>query len=75
MNLIGVLLPFLGVILAIVLLWDQWVDWTSLGILAFMYVVTIMGVTLGFHRLFTHRSFATYKPVEYFLAALGSVSV
>ena len=75
LNLAGVTLPFLGVILAIVLLWDQLVDWTSLGILAFMYVATIMGVTLGFHRLFTHRSFATYKPVEYFLAALGSVAV
>lgn len=75
LNLAGVVLPFLGVILAIVLLWDQLVDWTSLGILAFMYVATIMGVTLGFHRLFTHRSFATYKPVEYFLAALGSVAV
>lgn len=75
MNLAGVLLPFLGVLLAIVLLWDTLVDWTSLAIMAFMYVVTIMGVTLGFHRLFTHRSFATHKPVEYFLAALGSVAV
>ena len=56
LNLTGVLLPFIGVLLAIVLLWDQLVDWTSLAIMAFMYVVTIMGVTLGFHRLFTHRS-------------------
>ncbi|MBE2317249.1 fatty acid desaturase [Solirubrobacter sp. CPCC 204708] len=75
LNLAGVVLPFVGVIVAIVLLWDKLVDWTSLAVMAFMYVVTIMGVTLGFHRLFTHRSFATYKPVEYFLAALGSVAV
>ena len=34
MNLTGVLLPFVGVLLAIVLLWDQLVDWTSLAVLA-----------------------------------------
>jgi stearoyl-CoA desaturase (delta-9 desaturase) len=75
LNLTGVLLPFLGVLLAIVLLWDQLVDWTSLAALAGMYVISIMGVTVGFHRLFTHRSFATYKPVEYFLAIVGSTAV
>jgi stearoyl-CoA desaturase (Delta-9 desaturase) len=75
LNLTGVVLPFLGVLLAIVLLWDQWVDWTSLAIMAGMYVTAILGVTLGFHRLFTHRSFATYKPVEYLLAILGSMAV
>jgi stearoyl-CoA desaturase (delta-9 desaturase) len=75
LNLTGVVVPFLGVILAIVLLWDEWVDWTSLAIMAAMYVAVILGVTLGFHRLFTHRSFATHKPVEYFLAILGSMAV
>jgi stearoyl-CoA desaturase (delta-9 desaturase) len=75
LNLTGVLLPFVGVLLAIVLLWDQLVDWTSLAALAGMYVISIMGVTVGFHRLFTHRSFATYKPVEYFLAIVGSTAV
>ena len=34
-----------------------------------------MGVTLGFHRLLTHRSFATYKPVQYALAIIGSMAV
>ena len=34
-----------------------------------------MGVTLGFHRLLTHRSFATYKPVQYALAIVGSMAV
>jgi len=40
-----------------------------------MYVLTGFGVTLGFHRLLTHRSFATFKPVEYLLASLGSMAV
>ena len=75
LNLAGVFLPFIGFVVAIVLLWDDWVDWTSLAILCAMYVVTIMGVTLGFHRLLTHRSFATYKPVQYALAITGSMAV
>ena len=57
------------------LLWDAWVDWTSLAIMVVMYVVSVMGVTLGFHRLLTHRSFATYKPVQYALAIIGSMAV
>jgi stearoyl-CoA desaturase (delta-9 desaturase) len=69
------LLPFAGVLAAIVLLWDKAVGWTSLAVLAGMYVVSVMGVTLGFHRLLTHRSFATYKPVQYGLAILGSLAV
>lgn len=75
LNLAGVVLPFVGFLAAILLLWDEWVDWTSLAILAVMYVVSIMGVTLGFHRLLTHRSFATYKPVQYALAIIGSMAV
>jgi stearoyl-CoA desaturase (delta-9 desaturase) len=74
-NLAGVLLPFVGFVVAIVLLWDSWVNWTALAVLAIMYVLTGLGVTLGFHRLLTHRSFATYKGVQYAVAALGSMSV
>ena len=75
LNLTGVIAPFVGFLVAIVLLWDKWVDWTSLAVLALMYVVTVQGVTLGFHRLLTHRSFQTYKPVEYAVAVLGSMAV
>src|SRR5919198_4177333 len=74
-NLLGVFLPFAGFVVAVVLLWDSWVDWTSLAILVLMYLLTGFGVTLGFHRLLTHRSFATYRGVQYALAALGSMSV
>jgi stearoyl-CoA desaturase (delta-9 desaturase) len=74
-NLAGVFLPFAGFVVAIVLLWNRWVDWSALAVLAVMYVLTGLGVTLGFHRLLTHRSFATYKGVQYVFAALGSMSV
>jgi stearoyl-CoA desaturase (delta-9 desaturase) len=74
-NLTGVALPFLGVIVAVVLLWGTVVHWSSLAVLGVMYVVTILGVTLGFHRLLTHRSFQTYKPIQYAIAAVGSMAV
>ena len=74
-NLAGVLLPFLGFVVAVVLLWNTLVDWSDLAVLAIMYVVCGYGVTLGFHRLLTHRSFQTYKPVEYALAIAGSAAV
>ena len=40
-----------------------------------MYLLTAFGVTVGFHRMLTHRSFRTSKPVEYVFAALGSMAV
>ena len=75
LNLAGVLLPFVGFVVAVVLLWNTLVDWTDLAVMAIMYVISITGVTLGFHRLLTHRSFQTFKPVEYTLAILGSLAV
>ena len=59
-NLLGVVLPFAGVLAAIVLLWNQAVDATDLGILIVMYLITGLGITVGFHRLLTHRAFQTY---------------
>src|SRR3954467_1566038 len=75
LNLAGVLLPFLGFVLAVVLLWNTLVDWSDLAVMLVMYVISGYGVTLGFHRLLTHRSFQTFKPVEYTLAAAGSMAV
>ena len=74
-NLIGVVVPFLGLIAAVVLLWNQWVDWIDLGIMAVTYLLYGAGVTVGFHRLLTHRAFQTYKPVEYSFAVLGSMGL
>jgi stearoyl-CoA desaturase (delta-9 desaturase) len=74
-NLFAVVLPFAAFIAAIVLLWNQIVDGSDLLVLGVMYFLTGFGVTLGYHRLLTHRSFQTHKPVEYTLAVLGSMSV
>ncbi len=74
-NLTGVVLPFIGVLAAVVLLWNRAVDATDLGILAVMYLITALGVTVGYHRLLTHRAFQTYPWLERTFAVMGSLSV
>lgn len=74
-NLLGVVVPFIGVLAAVILLWDRAVDWTDLAIMAVMYLTTAVGITVGFHRLLTHRAFQTYPWVERLFALLGSLSV
>jgi stearoyl-CoA desaturase (Delta-9 desaturase) len=74
-NLIGVVVPFVGTLAAIVMLWNRAVDWRDLLVLVVMYMVTAVGITVGFHRLLTHRAFASYPWVERTFAVLGSLSV
>ena len=74
-NLAAVIIPFAGFITAIVMLWGTAFNWIYLAILGFMYIITTVGVTIGYHRLFTHRSFKTSKPVTAMLAAMGSMAV
>jgi stearoyl-CoA desaturase (Delta-9 desaturase) len=74
-NLAGVVIPFIGTLVAIVMLWNRAVDLTDLMILAVMYMATAVGITVGFHRLLTHRAFASYPWVERTFAVLGSLSV
>jgi len=74
-NLIGVVLPVLGLVAAIVLLWNRAVGWIDLALLVTTYVIVGLGVTVGFHRLLTHRAFQTSKRLEYTFAILGSMSV
>ena len=74
-NLGAAIIPVLAVIAAGILSWNSLLHWSDLAIFAVMYVVVGLGVTIGFHRLLTHRSFATYKPVAYVLAIAGSMAV
>jgi stearoyl-CoA desaturase (delta-9 desaturase) len=61
-NLIGVVVPFLGLLAVIGR--DRAVDGIDLAILAAMYLLTAVGVTFGFHRLLTHRAFQTPRWLE-----------
>src|ERR671918_1527649 len=55
--------------------WNEALHWRDLAIFGVVYVVTGLGVTVGFHRLLTHRSFKTSGPVKAVLAALGSAAI
>ncbi len=74
-TLLGVILPFLGLAAAITLAWGWGFSWLHLGLLIGMYVGTALGITVGYHRLFTHRSFETTRPVKFIFAVLGSMAV
>ena len=75
LTLIGVTVPLGGLAAAAVLLWGWGFHWVDLGLLAGMYVLSLLGITVGFHRLFVHRSFETYLPVKVGLTAMGSMAL
>jgi stearoyl-CoA desaturase (Delta-9 desaturase) len=72
--LVALFLPFAGFVAAVVLLWWRAVGPVDLALFGVMYLLAGFGVTVGYHRLLTHRSFSTYRPVAYALAALGSMA-
>lgn len=74
-NLTAIIVPFLGLVAVPFFLWGRGFYWTDLGLLLVMYALSVLGVTVGFHRLFTHRSFETHIVVKFVLAVLGSMAV
>jgi stearoyl-CoA desaturase (Delta-9 desaturase) len=74
-NLIGVPLPLVGLLAAIVLLWGRAIGPLELGLLAGLYLLTALGVTLGYHRMFTHRAFESSRVFRAIVAILGSMAV
>jgi stearoyl-CoA desaturase (delta-9 desaturase) len=74
-NLLAVLLPPTAFLVTVLFFWNDLIGATDLVVMAIMYVLTGFGVTVGFHRLLTHRAFQTKKWVEYLFTALGSMAV
>ena len=74
-TVIAISIPLLAVIVAPFILWGWGFHWTDLGLLVGMYVLTALGITVGFHRLFVHRSFETYMWIKVIWAILGSMAV
>jgi len=74
-TILAIIVPFLGVVAAPLFLWGWGFHWTDLGLLLGMYVLTVLGITVGFHRLFVHHSFETYTWVKFIVAVPGSMAV
>ena len=67
--------PFIGFVAAVVVFWNGYIGWTNVAIFGVGYVLTGLGITVGFHRLFTHRSFKTYPWLSRTFAVLGSFAI
>jgi stearoyl-CoA desaturase (delta-9 desaturase) len=68
-------LPPAALVVAGWLAWGGALNWQDLLVLAITYALTGVGITVGYHRLFTHRSFKTTRSVRALLAVLGSMAV
>lgn len=72
--LIVVIVPLLATLLALKFLWDRAVNWSDLTLLVVMYSLIALGVTVGYHRMLTHRSFRPNAVVKFIFLVLGSMS-
>jgi stearoyl-CoA desaturase (Delta-9 desaturase) len=73
--LFDVLAPVVGLVAATVWLWGRWVTWTDLAIAVAFYLVTMLGITVGFHRMFAHKGFDAPAPVRAVFGALGIMAL
>jgi stearoyl-CoA desaturase (delta-9 desaturase) len=67
-------LPLLGVVAAMVLLWQHAVRTADLVVFGVMYAIAGIGVSVGYHRMLAHQSFKTYRPVRILLTAAGAMA-
>ncbi|MAH66028.1 MAG: acyl-CoA desaturase [Phycisphaerae bacterium] len=63
-----------GLVVGIVYFWGNGVSWPQLALMTVMYIATGMGITVGYHRLFTHKSFSAGPVVTSAIGILGSMA-
>jgi len=67
--------PFLALAIVAWQVWAEFLHWSDVFVFIVLYMLSGLGVTVGFHRLFTHRSFATKTWMRGVLAASGSIAI
>ncbi|MBM9460805.1 fatty acid desaturase [Nocardioides sp. zg-536] len=67
--------PFVAILAAVPVAWGGWLGWSDVAITFVMYGITLHGITVGYHRLFTHKSFKPNRAVKIALAVSGSMAV
>src|SRR3954466_4227681 len=75
MTLVATVIPFLLLALAAWQTWNGALRWHDVLVFVVTYVPIALGVTVGYHRLLTHRSFRTTRTVRNVLAVLGSAAI
>jgi stearoyl-CoA desaturase (delta-9 desaturase) len=73
-NAFLVFAPPLGVLVAAILCWRHGLGWSELAAFGLLYAISGLGITTGFHRLFSHKAFKTTASLRYALAVAGSLS-
>jgi stearoyl-CoA desaturase (delta-9 desaturase) len=68
-------IPFLALIAAVPVAWGWGLGWHDIVLVVIMYAISGHGVTVGYHRLFTHKSFKAKRPLRVALAVAGSLAV
>ena len=70
-----VVVPFLALVAAVPFAWGWGLTWVDVVLAACWYTFTCLGVTVGFHRYFTHSSFKTGRRLRIALAVVGSLAM
>jgi stearoyl-CoA desaturase (delta-9 desaturase) len=70
-----VFVPFLALVLAVPLAWGWGVTWLDISLMATFYLVSVLGVTIGYHRYFTHGAFKAKRQLRAALAIAGSLAL
>ncbi len=66
--------PLAATATAVMVFWSRGVGWLEVTLCGGMYLVTVLGVTMGYHRLFTHRAFKCAPVLRWILGAMGSMA-
>ncbi|MPZ80401.1 MAG: acyl-CoA desaturase [Actinophytocola sp.] len=69
-----ILIPFLALVAAVPLAWGWGLGWADIGLATGFYLVSSLGVTVGYHRYFTHGSFKAKRPLRIALALAGGLA-
>jgi stearoyl-CoA desaturase (Delta-9 desaturase) len=67
--------PLLALVAAVPVAWGWGLAWVDIGLAVFFYALTCLGVTIGFHRYFTHGAFKARRGLRIALAVVGSLAM
>jgi stearoyl-CoA desaturase (delta-9 desaturase) len=70
-----VFVPMLALIAAIPLAWGWGLGWHDIVIAVVFYEISGLGISMGYHRYFTHGSFKAVRPFKIALAVAGTLAI
>jgi stearoyl-CoA desaturase (Delta-9 desaturase) len=70
-----VIVPFLALAAIVPAVWGWGLSWLDVGLAVGFYFFTLLGVTVGYHRYFTHGSFKAVRPLRLALSAIGGMAI